>query len=135
MIHSYPETETPWSEEPSAWSGAVWLDLIDASDEERKAVQAATGLRVPDQADVREIETTSRVYTENGALYLSTPLPASGNASEPLTAVAAAIPKIGRHVFELAQLCVRNNQRVEGCKIQVPVAIDFFGRKIVLQPV
>ncbi|MES1173645.1 MAG: magnesium transporter CorA family protein [Myxococcales bacterium] len=93
MIHSYPETETPWSEEPSAWSGAVWLDLIDASDEERKAVQAATGLRVPDQADVREIETTSRVYTENGALYLSTPLPASGNASEPLTAVGFVLTK------------------------------------------
>jgi magnesium transporter len=36
---------------------------------------------------VREIETTSRVYTENNALYLSTPIPASSNASEPLSAV------------------------------------------------
>ena len=93
MIHSYPEAETPWSEEAAAWPGAVWLDLIDASDAERAAVQAATGLRVPDQADVREIETTSRVYTESGAIYLSTPLPASGNASEPLTAVGFVLTK------------------------------------------
>ncbi|MET0791280.1 MAG: magnesium transporter CorA family protein [Polyangiaceae bacterium] len=93
MILSYPEAETAWTEEAAAWSDAVWLDLIEASDEERRAVQEATGLRVPDQADVREIETTSRVYMENGAIYLSTPLPASGNASEPLTAVGFVLTK------------------------------------------
>ncbi|MEO6600884.1 MAG: magnesium transporter CorA family protein [Polyangiaceae bacterium] len=93
MIRSYPEARTRGSIESGAWSGAVWLDLIDATDEERAAVQAETGLRAPDQADVREIETTSRVYIENGAIYLSTPLPASGNASEPLTAVGFVLTK------------------------------------------
>jgi magnesium transporter len=93
MIRSYPEAETAWSDEATAWPGAVWLDLIDASDEERARVQAATNVRVPNQADVREIETTSRVYTENGAIYLSTPLPAPGNASEPLTAVGFVLTK------------------------------------------
>jgi magnesium transporter len=91
MIRSYPEVAS--SDEPNAWSRAAWLDLFDATEEERAAVQAATGLRVPDQAEVREIETTSRVYTENSALYLSTPLPASGNASEPLTAVGFVLTK------------------------------------------
>jgi len=80
MLRSYPEAQEPWSE-------ATWIDLCDASESERAAVERATGLRVPDQSAVREIETTSRVYTENNALYLSTPLPASPNASEPLSAV------------------------------------------------
>lgn len=93
MIVSYPEAETPWSQESGPHSAAVWLDLLDATNEERAAVQAATGLRVPDQAEVREIETTSRVYTENGAIYLSTPLPASTNGSEPLTAVGFVLTK------------------------------------------
>lgn len=80
MLRSYPEAQEPWAE-------ATWLDLCDATDSERSAVERATGLRVPDQSAVSEIETSSRVYTENGALYLSTPIPASANASQPLSAV------------------------------------------------
>jgi len=80
MLRSYPEAQEPWTE-------STWIDLCDASESERAAVERATGLRVPDQSAVREIETTSRVYTENDALYLSTPIPASANASEPLSAV------------------------------------------------
>jgi len=80
MLRSYPEAREPWSE-------ATWIDLCDATESERSAVEHATGLRVPDQSAVREIETTSRVYMEKGALYLSTPIPASPNASQPLSAV------------------------------------------------
>ena len=86
MLRSYPEAQEPWS-------NATWLDLCDASEEERAAVERATGLRVPDQSAVREIETTSRVYTENNALYLSTPIPASPNASEPLSAVGFVLTR------------------------------------------
>jgi Mg2+ and Co2+ transporter CorA len=69
MIRSFPEADTPWSAEAVApRSDAVWFDLIDASDQERAAVEETTGLRVPDQSAVREIETTSRVYMENGAI-------------------------------------------------------------------
>ncbi|HKO49572.1 MAG TPA: CorA family divalent cation transporter [Polyangiaceae bacterium] len=80
MLRNYPDAREPWSE-------ATWIDLCDPTESERSAVERATGLRVPDQSAVREIETTSRVYMENGALYLSTPIPASSNASEPLSAV------------------------------------------------
>jgi len=86
MLRSYPEAREPWPE-------ATWLDLSDASEDERSAVERATGLRVPDQSAVREIETTSRVYTENGALYLSTPIPASPTASEPLSAVGFVLTR------------------------------------------
>jgi magnesium transporter len=53
---------------------AVWIDLLNATDEERATVQAATKLRLPTKADIEEIESSSRVYAEDGALFLSTPM-------------------------------------------------------------
>lgn len=55
-------------------SEAIWIDLLSPSDAERAEVEAATRIRLPVQADIEEIETSSRVYEEDGALYLSTPV-------------------------------------------------------------
>ena len=52
---------------------AVWIDLLNATPEERAKVEAATKRRLPTEAEIEEIESSSRVYTEDGALYLSTP--------------------------------------------------------------
>jgi magnesium transporter len=79
MIRSHPPAEAPWT-------GATWIDLVDATDEERAAVEKATGLRVPTKDAISEIETTSRAFTENHAIYLSTPLPVASKSAEPLTA-------------------------------------------------
>ena len=80
MLRSYPKSDPPWSK-------ATWLDLWEATDEERAQVEAATGLRVPTQREVSEIESSSRVFSENGASYLSTPVPSSGRAHTLLSAV------------------------------------------------
>ena len=53
---------------------AVWIDLLDATPDERAAVEAATKLRLPTKAEIEEIESSSRVYAQDGALYLSTPM-------------------------------------------------------------
>lgn len=55
-------------------AGVVWVDLNNPSDEERALAEQLTGLRVPTRAEVHEIEWSSRVYVEAGALYLSTPV-------------------------------------------------------------
>ncbi len=55
-------------------SGAVWLDLLNPTDEERSAAERLTGLRVPAEADLAEIESSSRLSTEGNVLYLSTPM-------------------------------------------------------------
>ena len=57
-----------------ALSRALWIDLLNATPEEIDRVQKATGLDVPTQAEVSEIETSSRLASRNGALYLSMPL-------------------------------------------------------------
>ncbi len=53
---------------------AVWIDLENASPEEVDRIQQETGLRVPSEADVNEIEASSRLATRDGALYLTMPL-------------------------------------------------------------
>src|SRR6201994_2859093 len=53
---------------------AVWIDLLEATPDEIETVQSATGLALPTQDAVSEIETSSRLSSRNGALYLSMPL-------------------------------------------------------------
>jgi len=53
---------------------AIWIDLLNPTDTEIQAVQHATGLELPTEAELAEIESSSRIYTEAGALYLSMPL-------------------------------------------------------------
>ncbi len=52
----------------------IWFDLLEPTDQERSVVERITNLRVPAQADIAEIESSSRLMTENGTLYLSMPL-------------------------------------------------------------
>jgi magnesium transporter len=51
--------------------GAVWLDLVEPTKEEERFVEQSIGLEVPTEADMREIEASSRLYTENDALYMT----------------------------------------------------------------
>ncbi len=62
-----PHTEPPVS-------APVWIDLLSPTDEERSAAERMTGLRVPAQADLAEIESSSRLSSEGKTLYLSTPM-------------------------------------------------------------
>jgi magnesium transporter len=55
-------------------SEGVWLELLDPSDDERRQVEQATQLRLPTKADLDEIESSSRVFTEGDVAYLSTPV-------------------------------------------------------------
>jgi magnesium transporter len=58
----------------AAVSSAVWIDLLQPTAEEIAQVSAATGLRVPTESQVSEIESSSRLAFEAGAFYLSAPL-------------------------------------------------------------
>jgi magnesium transporter len=63
---------------PSSAAGladAIWIDLHSPTDEERAEVEHATGLRLPTQARIEEIEWSSRVSLEDEVFYLSTPVP------------------------------------------------------------
>ena len=55
-------------------SDAVWIDLLDPTHDERRRVEEATRLRLPTREAIQEIESSSRVFKEGAALYLSTPV-------------------------------------------------------------
>ena len=61
---------------------AVWIDLLDPTPDEDARVARETGLAVPTEAEVNEIESSSRLATRDGALYLTMPL-VSRPESEP----------------------------------------------------
>ena len=58
----------------SALRHAVWIDLQEATPDEINPVQSATDLKVPSEAEISEIETSSRLASRDGVLYLSMPL-------------------------------------------------------------
>jgi magnesium transporter len=53
---------------------AVWIDLREPSAEEIALTKDATGLTVPTNAEVSEIETSSRLNLRDEVLYLSMPM-------------------------------------------------------------
>lgn len=57
----------------TAGENTVWVDLVDPTEAELEFAGRMTGLRVPNQDDIAEIENSSRVFTENGAMYFSLP--------------------------------------------------------------
>jgi magnesium transporter len=52
-------------------SRAVWIDLLNPTQEEEKAVQAALRLEIPTREEMQEIESSSRLYREEETLFLT----------------------------------------------------------------
>lgn len=51
--------------------GATWIDLEEPTREEEALVERCLGLDVPTQAEMAEIEPSSRLYEQGGALYMT----------------------------------------------------------------
>src|SRR5881628_2389685 len=67
---------------PGDPSAAVSIDLIRPEPAEIETVRRATGLRVPTETQISEIESSSRLAFEGGAYYLSAPVGAVGRDGE-----------------------------------------------------
>mgnify|MGYP000073562933 CR=1 FL=1 len=71
----------------------IWIDLVDPTQDEDAAIEAALGISIPTRAEMREIESSSRLYADNGATYMTAfiiedidaPLPQSSTATFILT--------------------------------------------------
>jgi len=62
---------------PPIPSSAIWIDLLEPTPEEEKLVEASLGIEVPTREEMKEIETSSRLYEDNGALYMTMTLAAT----------------------------------------------------------
>ena len=50
---------------------ATWIDLEEPTKEEERLVEQCIGVNVPTQAEMAEIEPSSRLYEKNGTLYMT----------------------------------------------------------------
>ena len=58
---------------PGALRDAVWIDMLNPTPEEERAVQDALRVEVPTREEMQEIESSSRLYKEGDALFLTAP--------------------------------------------------------------
>lgn len=69
--------------EAPAADGRVWIDLVSPDAAALAHARETCGLRIPSREDLSEIESSSRHFVENGALYLSAPIMTASETSEP----------------------------------------------------
>src|SRR5665213_4064037 len=70
------------SEPPGA---AVWIDLVPPTLQEYKLLESLLGIAVPTREEMQEIEVSSRLYTENGARYMTATLMCQADTATPRT--------------------------------------------------
>src|SRR5215471_11136531 len=66
-------------------ANVAWIDLLKPEPDEVAFVKRTTGLEVPSIEALSEIESSSRLRSENGAIYLSAPLTYRADSNQPLT--------------------------------------------------
>jgi len=70
---------------------AVWIDLLEPTGEEEKLIEASFGIQVPTREEMKEIETSNRLYEDNGALYMTTTIAAQLDTDRPVTTAVTFI--------------------------------------------
>jgi magnesium transporter len=86
MIQSYVRDNgrlRPVDGAPDPLDGLVWIDLIDPTDEEEAGLEARLGIDLPSKEDMEEIEISSRLYREDGAVFMTAILPAQADGDDP----------------------------------------------------
>ena len=94
MLTALPKTA-------SSSASPVWIDLLNGDDAEIREAHQITGLRVPTREALSEIESSSRIFMEKDALYLSMPL------ITPIDDISTALMPVGFVVTKEVLLTVR----------------------------
>ena len=68
LVRTAPADDAPLPE------NALWLDLYQPTTQEENHVERSLGIEVPSREEMREIESSNRLYEENGALYMTATL-------------------------------------------------------------
>lgn len=64
-------------------AAAVWIDMVEPTADEEKAVEAALGIDIPTRGELEEIEASSRLYQEDGAAFMTSNLIRRGEDDRP----------------------------------------------------
>jgi magnesium transporter len=86
MIRSYGTAGGRLVEADGPAADAVWYDLLVPDETEEKAVGEIIRLELPTREDRQEIEVSSRLYTDEGALVMTATIPAKTDNDRPVMA-------------------------------------------------
>lgn len=70
---------------------ALWIDLLNPSIEEERVVEQALGGEIPTREEMQEIESSSRLYEENGVLFMTATVLVNADTSMPESTPATFI--------------------------------------------
>lgn len=70
-------------DDPALVERALWIDLAWPTEDEEKLVERITGHNMPTREEMAEIEASSRIYTENGAWFLTAMLLSRADTDAP----------------------------------------------------
>ncbi len=117
MLTAYPNLE-PASEagfDSATLASALWIDLVHPTTEELRAVEAVLGVELPSRQEAEEIEASSRLYSENGTLFMIATVMVNADTPQPgLTPITFAFQR----------------ERVVTVRFAEPKPIALFERKL-----
>jgi magnesium transporter len=80
----------------AALSDTLWIDLFEPTPEEERTVEVECSIDVPTREEMREIETSNRLYEEDGAVYLTSTIVTKLDTDLPQNSQVTFILKDGR---------------------------------------
>ena len=104
MIHFYAAKDGRLSrfettgEALAALAQVVWIDMVFPTGEEEAVLEEALRIAIPTREDMHEIEMSSRMYDEAGAVFLTANLMSLPNGRDPITAPVTFVLAEGRLV-------------------------------------
>ena len=75
---------------------ALWVDLFEPTPDEERAVESQYAIDVPTREEMREIESSNRLYEEDGAVYLTSTIVTKLDTDLPQNSQVTFILKDGR---------------------------------------
>lgn len=70
---------------------ALWIDLLTPTAEERRVVNATLQMELPTRADMEEIEVSSRLYQEDGGVFMTALVLANTDGDRPISDVISFV--------------------------------------------
>ena len=81
----------PLAEVRNELERAVWIDMLEPTPDDEALLETAIGLDVPTREEMEEIEISSRLYVEDGAVFMTALLPSKTDTDEELMAAVTFV--------------------------------------------
>ena len=108
----------------------VWIDLIDPTGEEKRAVESFLGTEIQSRAQAEEIESSSRYFETDGAIFANTNFLTPGPEEYMMQAVSFTL--CGDSITTIREVPLRSftelQRRLQANPAQYPTGWDIFAK-------